>query len=128
EDVSYREVQTPRGDRSLTVLDDGTQVWLNANSTLRFATDFVAGNTREVFLDGEAFFDVVEDKSKPFIVHASGVSVEVLGTAFNVLSYDDDGVVETTLVRGKIDIVPNGGDSNSHLTLLPNQRAVFNRE
>jgi ferric-dicitrate binding protein FerR (iron transport regulator) len=125
---SYREVSTRNGDRSHTVLDDGTQVWLNAHSSLRFAADFSAGNTREVFLDGEAFFDVAEDKSKPFLVHASGVVIKVLGTAFNVLAYADGDAIETTLVRGKVDIARAGDDRDAHVTLLPNERAIFDKQ
>jgi transmembrane sensor len=117
--------KTPKGKQRHIILADGTHVWLNANSELKYAKNFLGKKNREVYLDGEAFFDVSENKEKPFIVHASGLSIKVLGTAFNVRSYADDHIVETTLVRGKVSIASASEDSIHQVTLLPNQQALF---
>jgi transmembrane sensor len=125
---SSREVSTSMAQQSHTVLDDGTEVWLNSNSTLKFPKDFNSNEKREVYLEGEAFFDVAEDKSKPFVVHTQGVAIEVLGTAFNVMSYADDDAVETTLVRGMVSIIPRGNERDGGRILHPDQRAVFDKQ
>jgi transmembrane sensor len=117
----------PKGQQRHLVLEDGTQVWLNANSELQYKKSFSGSKTREVYLDGEAFFDVTEDKDMPFVVHASGLAIKVLGTAFNVKSYADDRVVQTTLVSGKVNIATTTDDP-VQFTLLPNQQALFSKD
>ncbi len=92
------------GERTFVTLPDSTKVWLNAGSRFTYPRAFADASTREVFLEGEGFFDVTENKSKPFIVNTSSVAIRVLGTAFNVRSYPDDQIVKTTLVRGKISL------------------------
>jgi transmembrane sensor len=126
--LTLNEERTTKGKQRQIALGDGTQVWLNANSELRYPKDFLQKENREVFLDGEAFFDVSENREKPFIVHTSGLTIKVLGTAFNVKSYADDPVVETTLVSGKVTIVSPAEDSIHHVTLLPNQQALFTKD
>ena len=91
-----------KGSRSRSLLPDGTTVWLNAGSKLYYENDF--NGTREVRLEGEAFFDVVKQTDRPFIVHTSGIDIKVLGTAFNVKSYPEDKTVETTLYRGLVQV------------------------
>jgi len=123
-------VQTsPKGKRSLINLPDGSTVWLNAESQLVYSKDFQNGNTREVFLVGEGFFDVTEDESKPFIVITSSIAIKAYGTAFNVRSYDSDKTIETTLLKGKIGIsminVEEYNGDQVETPLLPNQQAVF---
>jgi ferric-dicitrate binding protein FerR (iron transport regulator) len=81
-----------------------------------------------VYLEGEAFFDVSENKEKPFMVHTSGLAIRVLGTAFNVRSYAGEHVVETTLVRGKISLASDGVNPVHQVTLLPNQQALFSKD
>lgn len=120
--------KTTKGKQRQITLGDGTQVWLNAKSELRYPKDFLGKENREVFLDGEAFFNVSENREKPFIVHTSGLAIEVLGTAFNVRSYAEDPVVETTLVSGKVSIASPAEDSIHHVTLLPNQQALFSKD
>lgn len=116
----------PKGKRSRITLQDGTQVWLNADSRLQYSPGFLKGTTRDVYLQGEAFFDVSPDKSHPFIVHVQGISIKVLGTSFNVKGYDGEPRIEATLVHGRISIA---GDSvYDHVTLAANQRAVFLKE
>jgi transmembrane sensor len=119
-------ITSEKGKRSVLTLEDGTRVWLNADSRIAYRTDFTKGKTREVFLEGEAFFDVTENKTKPFIVNTASIAVKVLGTAFNVKSFGKDATVETTLVRGKVQIDTRTNDND--IILMPNQQAVFVKE
>ena len=96
-------VATQRGSKSYTVLPDGTQVWLNADTKISYGKSFGAGS-REVTLTGEAYFDVVKDASKPFIVHTEAMDVIVLGTAFNVSAYKGEKHTEATLIRGSVEV------------------------
>lgn len=128
ETLTYEKEETGQGKQRRLTLADGTQVWLNAGSALKFPRDFTGKQSREVYLHGEAFFDVSEDKVKPFIVHTSELAIRVLGTAFNVRSYEGDPVVETTLVRGKVSIASASTASLPEITLLPNQQALFSKE
>jgi transmembrane sensor len=91
-------VSTKAGSKSKIQLPDGTQVWLNADSKLEYNENFNV-KLREVKLSGEAFFDVVKNKDKPFVIHTSQMDVKVLGTAFNVRSYPDEATTETALLR-----------------------------
>lgn len=119
EEVAYNEVTTPRGSEFKMVLADGTTVWMNAGSTLRFP-QFFTGDCRKVIARGELYFEVARDEEKPFIVEMEGgYKVKVLGTEFNMRSYDE-GVCETTLVRGKVSIE---GDSLQTI-LAPGQQAI----
>ncbi|MBL0744630.1 FecR family protein [Chryseolinea lacunae] len=124
--ASLTQVVTEKGQRSLITLNDGTKVWLNTDSRLKYPKHFEGQPLREVFLEGEAFFDVAENAAQPFIVHAAEVNVRVLGTAFNVRSYGKDTRVETTLVRGKVNIAA-AGQQSGEVTMQPNQRVVFEK-
>lgn len=126
--LTMEKQKTPQGKKRQVILADGTHVWLNANSELSYSSDFFKREVREVYLQGEAFFDVAENKEKPFIVHASGLEIKVLGTAFNVRSYAADPVVETTLVRGKVSIFQGEEPNLPPVTLLPNQQALFSKD
>lgn len=117
------KIETSSGEIVLRLLSDGTKVWLNAQSSILFPVTFSGDSVREVWLNGEAFFEVAEDKARPFIVRASGVNIRVLGTAFNVKSYEGDSTVKTTLVRGKVIVENERGDKE--VELKPNQQAVF---
>lgn len=108
----------PKMDYKL-LLADGTEVWLNATSKLRFPFNF-SGDKREVYLDGEAFFQVTKNDSKPFIVHTEQTDIEVLGTSFNVNAYNDD-VTRTSLVSGAIVARADGKE----VRLRPGQEAVY---
>lgn len=99
-EVLYNTLSTPRGGQYHVTLPDGTKVWLNAASSLRFPTQF-SGSNRQVRLSGEAYFEVAENKLKPFIVSVNDSEVEVLGTHFNILSYEDE-VLTTTLLEGSV--------------------------
>lgn len=108
-------------------LPDGTKVWLNAGSTLRYPSPFV-GEMRDVQLTGEAFFDVAEDAARPFIVHTSDLDVKVLGTAFNVKSYPGDGTTEAVLVRGSVQVEKLSFLKKERVKMIPNERIVYSRE
>lgn len=99
--VEYATLTTPRGKQQQLVLHDGTKVWLNAASSIRFPSSFT-GDRREVEITGEAYFEVAENKTKPFIVHAGQSKVEVLGTHFNVMAYGNENSMQTTLLEGSV--------------------------
>ncbi|WP_316817564.1 FecR family protein [Pedobacter nyackensis] len=120
--VAYNTIQTPRGGQYLINLPDGTRVWLNAASSLRFPVTFT-GNERKVVLTGEAYFEVAKYKMKPFKVTSRNQVVEVLGTHFNINSYLDEGNVKTTLVEGSVKVHLDSKKQSS-LTLVPGQQAV----
>ncbi len=96
-------VVTKPGSQTHLVLVDGTEVWLNANSKLTYGEDF-NGKTRDVYLSGEAFFDVESNPQLPFIIHTDKVNVKVTGTTFNVRAYPDEKQVETSLIHGKVEV------------------------
>lgn len=121
---------TAKGARKQLQLPDGTRVWLNGGSRLFFVTDF-KGSTREVQLEGEAFFDVVHAQTetgakRPFIVHAGNIDINVLGTAFNVKAYANEKVTTAVLYRGLISVTKHNGATNFQPVLLyPNQKLVI---
>ena len=104
ENVIYNKIETPVGGKYQVNLPDGSKVWLNSSSSLRFPALF-NGNTREVELSGEAYFDVSKNKNKPFKVITKDQIVEVLGTQFNINSYSDEGSIKTTLIEGSVKII-----------------------
>lgn len=114
----------PRGGEYSLVLSDSTRVFVNSKSKLEFPVRFI-GDKREVTLEGEAYFEVSKDKSRPFIVTIKGIHVEVLGTSFNIKAYPDDDLSFTTLVEGKVKL--NGANrSTNECFLEPDQQAVYN--
>jgi len=120
------EIVAKRGTKSRLLLPDGTQVWLNSDSRIIY-TNFFNDTLREVRLEGEAYFDVVKDPARPFIVHTSGIKVRVLGTAFNIKSYPQDPTIEATLVRGLIEVEKNNQPQSSRIMLKPNEKLVYNK-
>ncbi len=121
----YHEVFIPFGQIFKLSLSDGTQVWLNAGSRLRFPQRFIdSDKNRVVYLQGEAFFDVVKNKDKPFIVNTREVEVEVLGTQFNISSYETDDFIATTLIEGAINVYETRMPENGML-LTPDFQAKY---
>jgi transmembrane sensor len=120
-------IEAHRGTRTSSILPDGSTVWLNAGSKLYYENDFT-GATREVRLEGEAFFDVVKQPDHPFIVHTSGIDIKVLGTAFNVKSYPEDKTVETTLYRGSVKVFRHEGSEKTAIHLKPNEKLTLLKE
>jgi len=106
--TAFNTIETPRGSQYKIILPDGTRVWLNAASSLRYPLVF-SGKTREVDLDGEGYFEVYKNKNMPFLVNSGNQIVEVLGTHFNISSYANDPAIATTLLEGKV-VVKRGKD------------------
>jgi transmembrane sensor len=115
-------IETPRGGRYQMRLPDGTNVWLNSASRLTFPSSFSSLSKRKVELSGEAYFEVAKDKSRPFVVKTILQEVEVLGTHFNISSYEDESYVKTTLIEGSVKIVAKNG---SDKILKPGQQSVL---
>ena len=102
-EVLYNTLTTPRGGQYQLVLPDGSKVWLNAASSIRYPTAF-AGKERKIDITGEAYFEVAKNIGMPFIVKANGMDVKVLGTHFNVNAYDDEATIRTTLLEGAVQV------------------------
>lgn len=124
--LTWQEEKNGLGERSKHTLPDGTTVWLNAESKLVFPEDF-DGENREVYLTGEAFFEVVKNPSKPFVIHLSNGDVRVLGTSFNIKAFEGDPVIETSVHTGRVAFIPNDPAETGLDTvfLTPNQKAVY---
>jgi transmembrane sensor len=126
---TYSEIKAPFGTRSEIKLSDGTQVILNAGSVIKYGSDFNLNN-RELILDGEAYFKVAKNTDLPLIVNAGGINIKATGTEFNVKAYQDEGLIETTLIEGKVEITQNNGTNKviKLLELTPNQKAIYIKE
>ena len=120
------EITINPGSRTKIQLPDGSQVWVNSGSNLTYEGNF-KGNTREVQLDGEAYFDVVKDASRPFIVHTSGIDIKVLGTAFNVKAYKLEPTIEATLIHGSIEVLNKNQPDATKIMLKPHEKLVYNK-
>ncbi len=120
-------VATKNGNRSKIVLPDGSQVWLNAGSNLDYNNSSFNKGLREVSLNGEAYFDVVKNADKPFIIHTKKMDIKVLGTSFNVRSYSDEKFAEAALIKGRIEVTLK--DRDQKIVLNPNEKiSVANEE
>lgn len=116
-------LSTPRGGTYQVVLPDGSKVWLNAGTTLKYPDRF-GSDQRTVYLSGEAFFEVCPDSGRPFKVVSDGQTIEVLGTRFNISTYYDADEIRTTLVEGSVRVSANG-NSRSGVTLVPGEQATL---
>lgn len=114
----YNELSVPDGSKCLVTLEDGTRVWLNARSTLRYPVKFAAGE-RRVELSGEGLFDVTHDPEHPFVVEAGKATMTVRGTKFNVRDFDDEGMASTTLLEGCVEV----GNRSGKVTLEPGMQS-----
>lgn len=114
-ELVYNTIIVPFGKKFKLVLSDGTKVDLNAGTSLKYPVNFIEGVTRDVFLTGEAFFDVAHDKKHPFIVHTDKLGVTVLGTKFNVNSYTDEAATDVTLIEGSVRLNTDTNLNNSVL-------------
>lgn len=121
-DPLFNKVIVPKGGEYQLELSDGTKVWLNAQSEITFPTQF-SGDTRTVELQGEAYFEVKSDPEHPFIVKTEQMSVRVLGTSFNIMTYSDEPTVETTLISGSLKVVKNEVET----LLTPGMQARFDK-
>lgn len=120
----YNTLEIPRGGEYLLTLADGTKVWMNADSKLKYPISFVE-DKRVVYLEGEAYFEVAKDASKPFIVSTASGDISVLGTQFNVKNYAEDKTISTTLVEGSVLF---RGSNKSETILAPGQQIIFSPE
>lgn len=120
--VEYQEVKSPHGTFSEVRLPDGTNVWLNGGSSLRYPLTFRKGE-RNVFLSGEGYFEVHSDKENPFIVKTKQITLRATGTAFNIEAYKTDSITSVTMANGKIDVTFG---SSSPVAMVPGERASFN--
>lgn len=124
--VTYSEIYSPLGTRTMFYLPDGSSGYLNGGSTIKFPTTFI-GNTRDVNLIGEAYFDVVSNPKKPFNVNCKNITVVAHGTSFNVESFPEDKTNKVTLEKGKVEVlVKKNGQIQKLGTLNPNQMCVYN--
>jgi transmembrane sensor len=121
--VAFHVLKVPSGQQAQLTLPDGTKIWLNSKSQLTYPGTF-GGNTREVVLDGEAYFQVSHNPNHPFIVKTSHLDVKVLGTSFNVTSYSDDDNISLALETGSISIIKSGKEAAK---LKPDEVAVYSK-
>jgi transmembrane sensor len=117
-------ISTRKGSKSNIVLPDGSKAWLNADSKLTYSKNF-QGKYREVSLEGEAYFDVVKDKNRPFIIHTKTIDIRVLGTAFNVRAYATEKNTETALYRGSVEVTLHSNPGKK-IVLKPNEKLMVN--
>jgi len=128
--LEYSTLTVPYGKTFEVALSDGTYVHLNSGSSLRYPIQFMEGMKRQVFVQGEAFFDVAKDSLHPFLVSADRLNVKVLGTQFNVSAYQEDEVTEVVLVEGSVSLfaTSNGKDPINNTMLEPGYKASFEKQ
>lgn len=124
--TAKNEIITPKGSKTQIVLPDGTKVWLNSGSNLTYYSDY-NGNKRNIMLSGEAFFEVVKNPNKPFVVSTGKIDIKAYGTAFNVKSYPTDRFIETTLINGSVTI-EQVATKKTLAILKPNQKSTFYKD
>ena len=127
EELVFNELYVPFGKKFELELSDGTQVTLNSGSSLKYPVRFLDNQVREVFLTGEAFFDVTKSKTDIFKVHSNEIVTEVYGTQFNIMAYENEDIQEVVLVEGSVGVSNTVDSSNQKLMLVPNQKAQLNR-
>jgi transmembrane sensor len=109
--------------KTFRILDDGTRIWLNKKSTISYNSAF-GKHRREIFLEGEAYFDVVKNKDIPLFIHAGNIDIEVKGTAFNVNAHKENAEIQVALIRGAIEVTDKL-DKQHKVLLRPNEKLVF---
>lgn len=124
---AIQEITSPPGIRSQVVLPDGSKVWLNAESTIKFQVPFQE-NSRNIDIVGEAFFDVAKNPDQPFFVQSGKVQVKVLGTRFNYKAFAEDETIEVVLEEGKIALNLQNDSKNKETVLRPGDRAVIEKQ
>lgn len=121
----YEKSVTQSGENATIRLSDGTVIHLNAESVLKYPNKFI-GNTREVYLEGEAFFEVAKDKKHPFIIHSSKMDTKVVGTSFNILAYPNQKKQEVSVVTGKVSV--SSTVTKQNVFVFPGQKATIEKE
>ena len=115
-------IAVERGQKANITLPDGSKVWLNSQSKLTYSPNFNL-KKRELQLNGEAYFEVAHNPDKPFIVHSNDIAVEALGTAFGVKAYNEDNLISSILMKGKVRVTTPDGES----ILMPNDRIMYDK-
>ena len=123
---AMQEISNPSGVRSQVILPDGSTVWLNAESTIKFKVPFDK-QSRDVSLSGEAFFDVRKNPNVPFVVSTGAVNVRVLGTRFNCRAFDDEDNISIVLAEGRVNLITKGEKIDTDVNMNPGDRAVFDK-
>ena len=121
------EKRNAKGTRSIIQLTDGSKIWLNADSRIKYPEAF-KGATRDIYLNGEAFFDVAKNPAHPFIIHLANGTVRVLGTSFNIRAYDNEAVVETSVTTGRVAFIPryrSAGKKQDTIYVMPDHKARY---
>jgi len=126
-DFVYNELNIPNGKMFTLVLSDGTKIYLNSGTRIKFPVKFPEKGRREVLVYGEAYFDVTKDEERPFVVNSKEVEIEVLGTQFNLSSYDDQNEVATVLVEGSVSL-SRSENSSDRILLKPGEKGAWNRD
>lgn len=129
ENLEYNTLKVPYGKRFDLLLSDGTRIILNAGTSLKYPIQFIEGSKREVFLKGEAFFEVAKDSCHPFVVNTKGLDVHVLGTTFNVSAYPEDRKTSTVLAEGSVRVHLQGWKKGAKKTILltPDHMAAWEK-
>jgi ferric-dicitrate binding protein FerR (iron transport regulator) len=126
--IAWNEKRTVMGEKIIVTMIDGTKITLNADSKLKYPVHF-GEESREVYLEGEAYFEVTHDANKPFIVHTGDVSTTDLGTKFNVCAFPNEESIIVSLEEGKVEVSKNeSGAKNGNLILAPTQQWIYNKE
>jgi len=122
----WQQVSTTNGMKTTLRLADGSELWLNAGSTLRYPENFNE-KTREVYLSGEAYFKIAHRASKPFVIHTHDMDIKVLGTEFDVRAYADEGYSETSLIKGAVEVTVNREKQRQQIFLKPKQKIIVQK-
>jgi transmembrane sensor len=123
--TAYNEIKAPLGAKSEIRLNDGTEVMLNAGSSIKYRSDYNLHN-RDLVLEGEAYFKVARNINLPLVVNAGNINIKATGTEFNVKAYSDEGMIETTLINGEVEISSKGNENKDRILVLkPNQKAIY---
>ena len=115
--LALLEKKNTKGVKSFITLADGTKIWLNADTKIQYPRNF-SGNTREVYLSGEAFFDVAKNPARPFIIHLENGTVKVLGTSFNIRAYNNEKTIEASVATGRVAFIPKFAPGNKQDTIF----------
>lgn len=128
-ELLHNTLKVPYGRRFNLVLSDGTEVFLNAGSSIKYPVHFLPGQKRQVFLEGEAFFDVAHDRENPFLVNVNEIKVEVYGTQFNISNYPEDNDTEVVLLKGSVGLTTTGTgtEQNGPILLKPGFKGAFDK-
>lgn len=125
--ISWNEKTTKMGEKWIVSLSDGSRIILNADSKVKYPAHF-SNNLREVYLEGEAYFEIQHDSTRPFIVHSDKLTTKVLGTKFNVSAFPNEKEISVSLIEGKVEVAKKEADSEERIVILkPQQQLVYNK-